>query len=147
MKVELDLSTEQLAELDKGLVDLISSLTDKQKTEIVKEYLQYKMDDNFYKKSEGYYSSSTTLTDFGKEVIDGLQSKVSKNITNSLFKDEEITKRIDDITDYITENLDTIITQSLITYITHNLFQNQQSIQQQIMITVNNMLNERLNRH
>lgn len=143
MKVELDLSTEQLAELDKGLVDLISSLTDEQKSQIVKEYLQNKMDNNFYKKSDGYYSSSTTLSDFGREVIDGLQSKISKNITDSLLQDEEISKRIDDVTKGIVKNLDTIISKSLVEYITNNLFHNQQSIQQQILMTVNKMLNER----
>lgn len=143
MKVELDLSTEQLAELDKGLVDLISSLTDEQKSQIVKEYLQNKMDNNFYKKSDGYYSSSTTLSDFGREVIDGLQSKISKNITDSLLQDEEISKRIDDVTKGIVKNLDTIISKSLVEYITNNLFHNQQSIQQQIFMTVNKMLNER----
>lgn len=144
MKVELDLSTEQLQELDKGLMELLITLTDEQKTEIVKNYLQYKMDNNFYKKSEGYYGgTSTQLTDFGKEVISGLQDKVSQNITDELFKDENIKERIQKTTSCIISNLDEIITKSLVTYITENLFKNSYSVQQQIELTINRMLGER----
>lgn len=57
MKVELDLSTEQLNELDKGLTDLLKTLTDEQKTVIVKEYLQKQMDNNFYTESGGFYNT------------------------------------------------------------------------------------------
>lgn len=144
MKVELDLSTEQLSELDKGLSNLLKTLTDEQKTEIVKEYLQNQMSNNFYKKHEGYFSNSyTELSDFGKKVMDGLQKKVAENITNNLFEDEEITKRIEDTTSRIIKNIDEIITKSLVTYIINNLFRDTNSIQYQIENTVNNMLNSR----
>lgn len=144
MKVELDLSTEQLQELDKGLMELLITLTDEQKTEIVKNYLQYKMDNNFYKKSEGYYGgTSVQLTDFGKEVISGLQDKVATNITNELFEDETIGEQIQKTTSCIISNLDEIITKSLVTYITENLFKNSYLVQQQIELTINRMLGER----
>ena len=42
MKVELDLSTEQLQELDKGLLNLLHTLTDNQKTDLIKAYLENK---------------------------------------------------------------------------------------------------------
>ena len=45
MKVELDLSAEQLQELDNGLMNLIKTLSEDQKTEIVKSYLQNKMNE------------------------------------------------------------------------------------------------------
>lgn len=145
MKVELDLSTEQLQELDKGLMNLLTSLNDEQKTQIVKEYLNNQMNNNFYKESSGYYSSSRQLTDFGKEVIDGLKDKVAQNITDDLLQNEELTKKIESTTDYVKKNIDEVIIESLVTHIVNNLFNSRNSIQSQIEMTVNSMLNNRFN--
>ena len=77
MKVELDLSAEQLQELDNGLMNLIKTLSENQKTEIVKSYLQNKMDENFYSKQDSIYSSKQ-LSDFGKRSCRRIKRKSSR---------------------------------------------------------------------
>ena len=111
MKVELDLSAEQLQELDNGLMNLIKTLSEDQKTEIVKSYLQNKMDENFYSKQDSIYSSKQ-LSNFGKEVVEGLREKVADNITNDILSNKDLTDKMDEIIEYIIRNLQEIIEQA-----------------------------------
>ena len=108
MKVELDLSAEQLQELANGLMNLIKTLSEDQKTEIVKSYLQNKMDENFYSKQNSIYSSKQ-LSNFGKEVVEGLREKVADNITNDILSNKDLTDKMDEITKYTVNNLSKII--------------------------------------
>ena len=110
MKVELDLSAEQLQELDNGLMNLIKTLSEDQKTEIVKSYLQNKMDENFYSKQNSIYSSKQ-LSDFGKEVVEGLREKVANNITDDILSNEDLKNKMNEIIEYIIRNLQEIIEQ------------------------------------
>lgn len=135
MKVELDLSTEQLQELDNGLMNLLKTLTDDQKTEIVKSYLQNKMDENFYEQTNSFYSSKQ-LTDFGKTVVDGLREKVADNITNDILSNKDLIDKMNEIIEYTTKDLSEIIEKSITKYIVDNLFSNKYMIEEQIRQTI-----------
>lgn len=140
MKVELDLSAEQLQELDNGLMNLIKTLSEDQKTEIVKSYLQNKMDENFYSKQDSIYSSKQ-LSNFGKEVVEGLREKVADNITNDILSNKDLTDEMDEIIEYIIRNLQEIIEQSISKYIVDNLFASKYMLDEQIKRTIWDMKN------
>lgn len=140
MKVELDLSAEQLQELDNGLMNLIKTLSEDQKTEIVKSYLQNKMDENFYSKQDSIYSSKQ-LSNFGKEVVEGLREKVADNITDDILSNKDLTDKMDEITKYIIRNLQEIIEQSISKYIADNLFASKYVLDEQIRRTIWDMKN------
>lgn len=140
MKVELDLSAEQLQELDNGLMNLIKTLSEDQKTEIVKSYLQNKMDENFYSKQDSIYSSKQ-LSNFGKEVVEGLREKVANNITDDILSNKDLTDKMDEITKYIIRNLQEIIEQSISKYIVDNLFASKYMLDEQIKRTIWDMKN------
>lgn len=135
MKVELDLSAEQLQELDNGLMNLIKTLSEDQKTEIIKSYLQNKMDENFYSKQDSIYSSKQ-LSDFGKEVVEGLREKIADNITDDLLSNEDLRNKMDEITEYTVNNLSEIIENSITKYIVDNLFSSKHTIEDQIRQTI-----------
>lgn len=135
MKVELDLSAEQLQELDNGLINLIKTLSEDQKTEIVKSYLLNKMDENFYEQTNSFYSSKQ-LTDFGKTVVDGLREKVADNITNDILSNKDLIDKMNEIIEYTTKDLSEIIEKSITKYIVDNLFSNKYMIEEQIRQTI-----------
>lgn len=139
MKVELDLSAEQLQELDKGLTELLKTLSSEQKTEIVKTYLETKMDEGFYTRKDSFYNSRNELSSFGQEVINGLQDKIKENISDKLFSNEVIKEKIDEILKSTTNNLESIIETAISTYVVNNLFTHQQDLQQQIRNTIYDM--------
>ena len=140
MKVELDLSAEQLQELDNGLMNLIKTLSEDQKTEILKSYLQNKMDENFYSKQNSIYSSKQ-LSDFGKEVVEGLREKVADNITDDILSNEDLKNKMNEIIEYIIRNLQEIIEQSISKYIVDNLFASKYMLDEQIKRTIWDMKN------
>ena len=135
MKVELDLSTEQLQELDKGLLDLLKTLNDDQKVQLIKAYLENKMDENLYIKKDSFYSSKE-LSSFGKEIFDGLQERIKDSITDELFNNEDLQSDLDDIVNRLKKNLYGIIESSISSYIINNLFRHQDDLQQQIQQTI-----------
>ena len=140
MKVELDLSAEQLQELDNGLMNLIKTLSEDQKTEIVKSYLQNKMDENFYSKQDSIYSSKQ-LSNFGKEVVEGLREKVADSITDDILSNEDLKNKMNEIIEYIIRNLQEIIEQSISKYIVDNLFASKYMLDEQIKRTIWDMKN------
>lgn len=135
MKVELDLSTEQLQELDKGLLDLLKTLNDDQKVQLIKAYLENKMDENLYIKKDSFYSSKE-LSSFGKEIFDGLQERIKDSITNELFNNEDLQSDLNDIVNRLKKNLYEIVESSISSYIINNLFTHQSDLQQQIQQTI-----------
>lgn len=135
MKVELDLSTEQLQELDKGLLDLLKTLNDDQKVQLIKAYLENKMDENLYIKKDSFYSSKE-LSSFGKEIFDGLQERIKDSITNELFNNEDLQLDLNDIVNRLKKNLYEIVESSISSYIINNLFRHQDDLQQQIQQTI-----------
>lgn len=138
MKVELDLSTEQLQELDKGLLDLLKTLNDDQKVQLIKAYLENKMDENLYIKKDSFYSSKE-LSSFGKEIFDGLQERIKDSITDELFNNEDLQSDLNDIINRLKKNLYGIVESSISSYIINNLFRHQDDLQQQIQQTIWNM--------
>ena len=135
MKVELDLSTEQLQELDKGLLDLLKTLNDDQKVQLIKAYLENKMDENLYIKKDSFYSSRE-LSSFGKEIFDGLQERIKDSITDELFNNEDLQSDLNDIVNRLKKNLYEIVESSISSYIINNLFMHQNDLQQQIQQTI-----------
>lgn len=135
MKVELDLSTEQLQELDKGLLDLLKTLNDDQKVQLIKAYLENKMDENLYIKHDSFYSSKE-LSSFGKEIFDGLQERIKDSITDRLFDNEDLQSDLNDIVNRLKKNLYEIVESSISSYIINNLFTHQSDLQQQIQQTI-----------
>lgn len=125
MKIELDVSAEQLKELDKGLTNLLSTLSEEQQVQLIQGHLN-KQFENLYNKSS--YYSNTELTDFGKNLIQGLQKQITNSVTDKILEQENVKKEIDEITRDVLNNLPDIIQQSITQYIVNNLFLNKQHI-------------------
>lgn len=125
MKIELEVSAEQLKELDKGLNNLLLNLNEEQQVQLIQGYLN-KQFQYLYKKDS--YWSNTELTAFGKELIQGLQGQISKSVTSKLLEQENVKKEIDEITQNVLNVLPDIIPKAITEYIVGNLFQNKGEI-------------------
>jgi hypothetical protein len=125
MKIELEVSAEQLKELDKGLNNLLLNLNEEQQVQLIQGYLNKQFQD-LYKKDS--YWSNTELTDFGKQLIQGLQEQISKSITDKLLEQENVKKEMDEITQKVLDTLPDIIPKAITEYIVGNLFQNRGEI-------------------
>lgn len=125
MKIELEVSAEQLKELDKGLNNLLLNLNEEQQVQLIQGYLN-KQFQNLYKKDS--YWSNTELTVFGKELIQGLQEQISKSVTSKLLEQENVKKEMDEITQKALDTLPDIIPKAITEYIVGNLFQNKGEI-------------------
>ena len=101
MEIRLDLSTEQLAYLDKDLTVLLKELTDEQKIEILKAYMINKFEHWETKNSWG----NTVLTDFAKEIVNGLQEKICDAITEDVLQDENLKKAMKEVTEQVKKEL------------------------------------------
>lgn len=125
MKIELEVSAEQLKELDKGLNNLLLNLNEEQQVQLIQGYLNKQFQD-LYKKDS--YWSNTELTVFGKELIQGLQEQISKSVTSKLLEQENVKKEMDEITQKALDTLPDIIPKAITEYIVGNLFQNKGEI-------------------
>lgn len=125
MKIELEVSAEQLKELDKGLNNLLLNLNEEQQVQLIQGYLNKQFQD-LYKKDS--YWSNTELTAFGKELIQGLQEQISKSVTSKLLEQENVKKEMDEITQKVLNTLPDIIPKAINEYIVGNLFQNKGEI-------------------
>lgn len=125
MKIELEVSAEQLKELDKGLNNLLLNLNEEQQVQLIQGYLN-KQFQNLYEKDS--YWSNTELTVFGKELIQGLQEQISKSVTSKLLEQENVKKEMDEITQKALDTLPDIIPKAITEYIVGNLFQNKGEI-------------------
>lgn len=125
MKIELEVSAEQLKELDKGLNNLLLNLNEEQQVQLIQGYLNKQFQD-LYKKDS--YWSNTELTVFGKELIQGLQEQISKSVTSKLLEQENVKKEMDEITQKVLDTLPDIIPKAITEYIVGNLFQNKGEI-------------------
>lgn len=125
MKIELEVSAEQLKELDKGLNNLLLNLNEEQQVQLIQGYLNKQFQD-LYKKDS--YWSNTELTVFGKELIQSLQEQISKSITSKLLEQENVKKEMDEITQKVLDTLPDIIPKAITEYIVGNLFQNKGEI-------------------
>lgn len=128
MEIRLDLSTEQLAYLDKDLTVLLKELTDEQKIEILKAYMINKFEKWETKNSWG----NTVLTDFAKEIINGLQEKICDAITEDVLQDENLKKAMKEVTEQVKKDLGHTIEVGIINYIVSNLFNNKEDIEKMV---------------
>lgn len=128
MKVELDLSEEQLRGLDEDLTSVLKNLSEEQKISIIQAYLIDKFNKFEYTYTTSWGSKETKISDFGKQLIDGLQNKIEDSISNKILKDEKLKSFIKDTIDNVEANLQNTIEKAISEYITENLFSNTDKI-------------------
>lgn len=128
MKVELDLSEEQLKGLDEDLTSVLKNLSEEQKISIIQAYLIDKFNKFEYTYTTSWGSKETKISDFGKQLIDGLQNKIEDSISNKILKDEKLKSFIKDTIDNVEANLQNTIEKAISEYITENLFSNTNKI-------------------
>lgn len=136
MKVELDLSSDQLRYLDNSLTELVKNLTEEQQITILNNYMQTQMENLMIKeKSTGYYSSnsSTTLSELGQHLVNELQQQVAKAITDKVLETEDIKSLIDEYTKKIIDTLPSTIIESINQYIVDQIFLSKDRIQDMLM--------------
>lgn len=125
MKVELDLSSDQLRYLDNSLTELVKNLTEEQQITILNNYMQTQMENLIIKnKSTNFYSSSssTTLTELGQHLVNGLQARVADAITDKILETEDIKKLMEDYTKQVIDNLPSTIMKSINSYVVDQIF-------------------------
>lgn len=128
MKVELDLSEEQLKGLDEDLTSVLKNLSEEQKVSIIQAYLIDKFNKFEYTYTTSWGSKETKISDFGKQLIDGLQNKIEDSISNKILEDEKLKSFIKDTIDNVEANLQNTIEKAISEYITENLFSNTNKI-------------------
>ena len=137
MKVELDLSATQLEELDKSLTNLMENLTDEQRIEIVKSYVNFQFDKLEYSYHDDYWNrDKKEISEFGKKLIAGLQNQIVNSISEEIMKDEDLRKFIDETVNNIIKDLPEIIEESITKYVVENLFSSKYAIDEQIRRTL-----------
>lgn len=125
MKVELDLSSDQLRYLDNSLTELVKNLTEEQQIMILNNYMQTQMENLIIKnKSTNFYSSSssTTLTELGQHLVNGLQARIADAITDKILETEDIKKLMEDYTKQVIDNLPSTIMKSINSYVVDQIF-------------------------
>ena len=130
MKIELEISNTQLEALDKDLTTFLSTLTDDQKLTLLGKYLETQF--------RGIYSfdnswGQKTLTDFGRQIINGLQNKIANvYIENYYLNNEELKTKLDEYVENIKKELPNVIREAIANYITMNLFNSSSEISHMI---------------
>ena len=120
MKIELEIKDTQLEALDKDLTTFLSTLDDDQKLTLLGKYLETQF--------RGIYSfdnswGQKTLTDFGRQIINGLQNKIANvYIENYYLNNEELKTKLDEYVENIKKELPNVIREAIANYITNNLF-------------------------
>lgn len=141
MKVELDLSADQLTLLDKSLKDCLLSLTDDQMVQLLQNYIDNQLESFRVQKESSYWRTSPEYeyTDFGKQITDKMSKKIEEAITNEMLNKEEVTKYIDEVIENVKKDLQHTIESSISKYIIEHLFCNKDSLELEIMNTINMM--------
>lgn len=125
MKIEIDLSVEQMKDLENDLRGFLHGLSEEQNTAIIQNFLQAQFDTLFYEKKDcGYWgnSSSFVLSDLGKTIIDGLKESVKKAITEELLADENLQKAIHDTVETTKNHLTDYIQEGIVKYTINEIF-------------------------
>lgn len=142
MKIEIDVDSNQLQLLDTSLKEFLLSLNDEQKIKLIENYIFLKFDNVFYKDEVSLYSNSRKLSDFGNSLIDGLQEKINKSITNKIMENSEIQNLINNSIDETEKNMNTIISNAITTYIINNLFCKPEKLKDNILMNTQTMIND-----
>lgn len=125
MKIEIDLSVEQMKDLENDLKGFLHGLSEEQNTAIIQNFLQAQFDELFYEKKDcGYWgnSSSFVLSDLGKTIIDGLKESVKKAITEELLADENLQKAIHDTVETTKNHLTDYVQEGIVKYTINEIF-------------------------
>lgn len=147
MKIELDVNEKQLQELDKGLTSLLTSLTKKQQTELIQQYMMQQMD-KLYIQEEGNYwqPNKQELTAFGKKLQDSLVQNMGAVMHTEILKHTNTQKIMDEVITHIENNLYQIIQTAITNYIIEHLFSDKNNIeskiQEQIGIAINQLYSD-----
>ena len=141
MKIELEVNSEQLKLLDWGLKDLLTGLTEEQQVQLLQNYINNQLE-GFRKRKETTYwraDPEYEYTDFGKQVIDGLQDRIQESITQSILDKPTVQEYINETIQQVEQKLPEIIEKSIIQYAVDNLFSNKQEIFDICLRTYQNM--------
>ena len=140
MKIELEIKDTQLEALDKDLTTFLSTLTDDQKLTLLGKYLETQF--------RGIYSfdnswGQKTLTDFGRQIINGLQNKIANvYIENYYLNNEELKTKLDEYVENIKKELPNVIREAIANYITNNLFNSTNEISYMIQNGISQHISE-----
>ena len=140
MKIELDIKDTQLEVLDKDLTTFLSTLDDDQKLTLLSKYLETQF--------RGIYSfdnswGQKTLTDFGRQIINGLQGKIANAyIENYYLNNEELKAKLDEYVENIKKELPNVIREAIANYITNNLFNSTSEISYMIQNGISQHISE-----
>lgn len=141
MKIELEVDSEQLKLLDSGLKDLLTGLTEEQQVQLLQNYINNQLE-GFRKRKETTYwraEPEYEYTNFGKQVIDGLQDRIQESITQSILDKPTVQEYINETIQQVEQKLPEIIEKSIIQYAVDNLFSNKQEIFDICLRTYQNM--------
>ena len=141
MKIELDEDSEQLKLLDSGLKDLLTGLTKEQQVQLLQNYINNQLE-GFRKRKETTYwraEPEYEYTDFGKQVIDGLQDRIQEGITQSILDKPTVQEYINETIQQVEQKLPEIIEKAIIQYTVDNLVSNKQEIFDICLRTYQNM--------
>lgn len=130
MKIELEVDSEQLKLLDSGLKDLLTGLTKEQQIQLLQNYINNQLE-GFRKRKETTYwraEPEYEYTDFGKQVIDGLQGRIQEGITQSILDKPTVQEYINETIHQVEQKLPEIVEKAIIQYTVDNLFSNKQEI-------------------
>ena len=83
-----------------------------------------------------------TLTNFGQEVVSGLQNKITKAITDVVLSDEHLIEKIEQRKQSVIKELPETVTNAIGTYIVENLFNSRQAIANDVNVMLCRRLNE-----
>ena len=132
MKVELDLSAEQLNLLDENLKDCLLSLTDSQKIDIIKNYMDNQLENFREPKRNGWGDTKYEYSDFGKQMIEGLQDKLKDSLQKTALENEEIKNYMNETIEWLKENISKIMQEAISKYIIENLFYNKSELENKV---------------
>lgn len=141
MKIELEVDSEQLKLLDSGLKDLLTGLTEEQQVQLLQNYINNQLE-GFRKRKETTYwraEPEYEYTNFGKQVIEGLQDRIQESITQSILDKPTVQEYINETIQQVEQKLPDIIEKALIQYAVDNLFSNKQEIFDICLRTYQNM--------
>lgn len=139
MKVELEINDTQLQSLDKDLTTFLSTLDDSQKLTLLGKYVEHQLNDLY--EDRGW--SGKELTEFGKQLIGHLREQI-KNlyIENYYLNNEELKKELDSYVEDIKKELPNIVREAIANYITYNLFNSINDINNRIQNGINDYISK-----
>jgi hypothetical protein len=143
MKVELDLSTEQLEGLDKSLSEVLLKLTDEQYTQILSEYIRTQFKEMFTVYTTSWGSKEKKLSDFGKQLLDNLQKNIEAAITKELLADEALQAQLDPIKEDIRKNLGKTVQSAIVEHVMYKVFTDKYEIMNNVNNSIAHMYNNR----